>query len=244
MGAVANEPIHALIADDEPDTRDRIRRLLASHSDVVIVGEAARGPAAVTKIRSHAPDLVFLDAEIPDMNGFDVLAALGDHRPPAIVFVSRVDRHAIRAFDVCALDYLLAPFSDTRFCESMSRARRRIERERDRGGNTYLARIPIKSGGRTRWIDADAIDWIEAADYYAQLHVAGDTHLFRCSMAKLEEQLDPTRFVRIHRSAIVNIDRIRELRSDRDCRDLFVVLKDDTRIKVSRSHRRRLHALH
>lgn len=244
MPSAANARIHALIADHEPATRARIRELLATHPDVVVVGEASCAATAVDEIRTHAPDLVFITADTPTLSGFDVLAQLGRHRPPAIVFISCVERHAIRAFEVCALDYLLAPISDTRFSESMSRARHHIACEPAHRGTTHLARIPIKSGGRTTWIDAPSIDWIEAADYYAQLHVGGDTHLLRCSMTKLEGQLDPSRFVRIHRSAIVNIDRIRELRSDRDCRDLFVVLKDDTRIKVSRSHRRRLHALH
>lgn len=233
--------IRALIVDDEPLAREGIRILLASDPEVEVIGEAASGSAALATILERSPDLVFLDVQMPEMDGFEVLAALPRASTPAIVFVTAYDRYALRAFDVHALDYLLKPFDDRRFADALARAKASLERGEIARLRERLAslgadvdgRLAIKEGGRVVFLRADEIDWIEAADYYAEIHTRGGTFLHRESMASLERRLVGEGFLRIHRSTIVNRQRIRELRGgDRSAQ---VVLDDGTVLRVARA---------
>ncbi len=252
------ERIRTLVVDDEPVARAGMRRLLEADPDIEIAGEAGNGHAAVQAIRELRPDLLLLDVQMPELDGFEVLEAIGVDAAPVIVFVTAYDQFAIRAFEVRALDYLLKPFEDDRFATVMERAKRQVRRERDdqlvdrltsllaqyeagpsqprRQAEAGLARIMVKEGGRVFFQPVDEIDWIEAADYYARIHVGPTTHLVHESLSTLESQLDPSRFVRIHRSAIVNVARVRELRPDWRNRSV-VVLTDGSELPVSRSRR-------
>lgn len=241
--------LRVLIVDDEPLAREGVRLLLAGDPALEIVGEAGSGDAALAAIQALDPDLVFLDVQMPEMDGFQVLAALPADRTPAIVFVTAYDRYALRAFEVHALDYLLKPFDDRRFADALARAkaslgRGELERHRDRLralGAAVDDRLAIKDGGRVVFLRADEIDWIEAADYYAEIHTRGGTFLHRESMASLEKRLGCERFLRIHRSTIVNRRRIRELRGgDRSAQ---VVLDDGTVLRVARAQREKITAL-
>jgi two-component system, LytTR family, response regulator len=262
--------IRTLIVDDEPIARASIRVLLGGDPEIEVVGECSSGADAVTAITAHAPDLVFLDIEMPRMTGFDVLAEVGDRRRFAVVFVTAYDSYAIAAFDVQALDYVLKPFDDRRFRRAVERAKQRIrharlddlaggwvdvvsgaeparpvERRADRSSGPAadpVERIMIRDGVRTVFIALSEIDWIEAADYYVQLHVGARSYLHREPMRDLEARLDPRRFVRIHRSTIVAIDRIAELRSSAHG-DHCVRLRDGTDLKLSRARRGQLRAL-
>ncbi len=257
--------IRTLIVDDEPLARQNIRLLLEADPEVEIVGEAGDGAAAVRAIRKLSPDLVFLDVQMPELSGFDALERLDADKLPAIVFVTAFDRYALRAFDVHALDYLLKPFDDARFEKALRQAKSQIgQREisrlsqrllalledRDaqarpppaRRAASYLTRLLVKSSGRVFFLKTDDIDWVEAADYYIKLHVGRKSHLLRESMSELESKLDPEKFVRIHRSTIVNLDRVREMHP------LFggeyaVLLHDGTELKLSRSRREQLQKL-
>jgi two-component system LytT family response regulator len=256
--------IRTLVVDDEPVARAGMRRLLEADPDLEIIGEAGDGRAAAEAILSLRPDLLLLDVQMPEMDGFEVLEAVGVDAVHAVVFVTAYDRFAIRAFEVQALDYVLKPFDDERFACVIERAKRHVRRERDddlaaritallaryepEAGEepprsaqrrVGLARIMVKDGGRVFFLPAEEIDWIEAADYYARIHVGKTTHLVRESLASLEESLDRARFVRIHRSAIVNVDRIREMRPDWRNRST-VVLASGERLPVSRSRREAL----
>jgi two-component system LytT family response regulator len=248
------ETIRTLIVDDEPLAREGVRLLLASDPECEVVGEPGSGKEAVAAIRKLRPDLVFLDVQMPEMNGFDVLAALSREEVPHVVFVTAYDRYALRAFEVHALDYLLKPFDDERFQEALGRAKRHLKLTRvsrlserlidllgsvDRGGQTFLDRLPIKDAGRVVFLDLEEVEWIEAADYYVQLHTRDKAYLHRETMASLEARLDPKRFVRIHRSAIVNQRFVRELRP-KGQRDLVCVLASGASLKVARSHRDKL----
>jgi two-component system LytT family response regulator len=242
--------IRVLIVDDEPVARRRIRRLLREERDVEIVGEAGDGTSALATIRSLAPDLVFLDVQMPEMDGFDVVQALGAERMPVCIFVTAFDRYALRAFDVHALDYLLKPIDSPRLQRAVERARTRIAERRgarlDPGvlallkdlsaGRRFLTRFPVKTGGRLLVIELADVDWISAADNYVTLHVGGQQYLARETMNRLERELDPAHFVRIHRSTIVPIDRIKELVSDFHG-DFAVTLKDGTCVTLSRNYR-------
>jgi two-component system LytT family response regulator len=242
--------IRTLLVDDEPVARRRLRRLLRSERDVDIVGECADGATAVDTIRTVAPDLVLLDVQMPELDGFHVLQALGQAQLPDVIFVTAHDRYAVRAFEVHALDYLLKPVDADRLGKALERARARLT-ERQRGPvdprliallqdlaaeRRYLARIPVKSDGRVLVVDLADVDWIGAADNYVTLHAASREYLLRDTMGRLERELDPEQFVRIHRSAIVQLDRIRELVSDFHG-DFEVVLRDGTRLTLSRSYR-------
>jgi two-component system LytT family response regulator len=274
-----NQKLRVAIIDDEPLAREGIRLLLAGDPEVEVVAEAGSGFDAVSMLRRLRPDLVFLDVHMPEMNGFEVMAALAPDEVPAVIFVTAFDRYAIRAFEVHALDYLLKPFDDDRFFEAVRRAKDQLRlsrvsdlsqrlisllatyeakgaasearpsRPEAEGGEAagadaekYLTRIAIKDIGRVVFLSVEEIDWIEAADYYVQIHVGGRSYLHRESMNSLEGRLDPARFMRIHRSAIVNRDRVKELRSQ-GRRDLVVVLAGGAELKVARSHRDKLHAL-
>lgn len=259
------ERIRALVVDDEPIARAGMRRLMQSDPDLEIIGEAGDGAAAVHAIRALRPDLLLLDVQMPEMDGFEVLEAVGPDAVRAVVFVTAYDRFAIRAFEVQALDYVLKPFDDERFATVLERAKRYVRRERDddlasrltallqryephaagrdapigpqrRDG---LSRIMIRDGGRVFFLPIEEIDWIEAADYYARVHAGKTSHLVRESLASLEQSLDPACFVRIHRSAIVNVNRVREIRLDWRNRSM-VMLASGQQLPISRSRRDRL----
>ena len=225
--------IRALIVDDEALARSNIAALLQNDSEILIAGECASGYDAIDFVRKSRPDLMFLDVQMPECDGFEVLERLGSDAPQAVVFVTAYDRYAIKAFEVEALDYLLKPFDDERFFRVLARAKEVLRQPRREH------RMMVKSAGRAVFIRAAEIDWIEAADYYACLHVGGHTHLIRRSMSDLEREMDSRMFCRIHRSAIVNIERVRELRLE-DSGEYEVLLVDGTRLKLSRTYREQL----
>jgi two-component system LytT family response regulator len=253
--------IRALVVDDEPLARQNLRVLLAADPDVEIVAECGTGREALAAIASESPDLVFLDIQMPEMDGFEVLERLDARTAPAVVFVTAYDQYAIRAFEVRAIDYLLKPFDDGRFRKALEQAKDEIARrdasdlgrkllalleERDRADapsrpHPYLTRILVKTPTRVSFVPVGDVDWIEAAGAYVQLHVGARTHLLRETMTALEEKLDPDRFVRIHRSTIVNVGRVVELRPDA-YGDYLVALVDGTQLKMSRGRREHVEA--
>lgn len=229
--------IRTLIVDDEPLARSNLAALLRIDPEIEIVGECGSGVEALAGIRKAKPDLVFLDVQMPECDGFDVLELLGKDLPPAIVFVTAYDQYALRAFEAGALDYLLKPFDNTRFDRALDRAKQRITRSRDLPRK--LERLAIKCTGQVSFVKISDIDWIEAADYYACLHVGPRTHLLRRSMADLEQELDPAIFCRIHRSNIVNLDRVRGLKLGEDG-EYEVLLDHGVRLRLSRRYRKHL----
>jgi two-component system LytT family response regulator len=250
------EKIRTLIVDDEPLARRGIRAHLKEEKDIEIVAECGNGREAVSVIEQLAPDLVFLDVQMPELDGFGVLEALDAELPPAVIFVTAYDKYALRAFEVHALDYLLKPFDTERFTKALERARAQIGRkslsdlshrlqsliEDLRANQKYAERLVIKSAGRIFFLGVEEIDWVEAADNYVRLHVGRDTHLLRETMNSLERRLDPAQFLRIQRSTIVNVGRIKELHP------LFrgeyeVVLRDGTRLASGRGYRHKLQQL-
>lgn len=231
------QKIRTIIVDDEPLARSNLRVLLKSDATVEIVAECGSGVEAAEAIRHMRPDLLFLDVQMPECDGFDVLELLGPQLPSAIVFVTAYDQYALRAFEAGALDYLLKPFDNARFELALSRAKQKIEHGKDQPRR--FDRLTIKSAGQIAFISLSEIDWIEAADYYAALHIGTRTHLLRRSLADLEQDLDPSLFCRIHRSAIVNLDRIRGLRSNEDG-DYTVLLHNDATLRLSRRYRKQL----
>ena len=242
-----------LIVDDEPLARERVRRHLRDEPGVEIVGEAGNGREAVAVIEEKTPDLVFLDVQMPEMNGFDVLKALEENQIPAIVFTTAYDKYAIQAFEFHALDYLLKPFSRERFSRAVRHAREQLENSRQSGSiderlvsllenlkaKKYLERIVVKTSGRVFFIKTEEIDWIEAAGNYLKLHVGRDAHLIRETMQSIEAKLDPEKFFRIHRSTLVQIDRIKELHPLFGG-DYAVILRNGTELNLSRNYRERL----
>jgi two-component system, LytTR family, response regulator len=251
--------LRALIADDEPLARARIEDLLGREADVEIVGQVEDGVEAVEKIRSLRPDLVFLDIQMPGKTGLEVVSEIGAESMPATIFVTAYDQHAPKAFEVAAVDYLVKPFDDERFAQALGRVR---ERMRLRGveemtrrllaamglpaaatpplhrGAAAVARIPVESRGQTRFVDVGDIDYITASGPYAELHVGGATHLIRERMQALEEGLDSDRFFRIHRSAIVQLDRIESLRRREG--EVVVQLRGGVELPVARNRREEL----
>ena len=242
--------IRTLIVDDEPIARARVLALLGEEPDIEVVGECWSGAQAVAAITEKSPDLIFLDVQMPEMNGFDVAHALGADRMPAVVFVTAFDQYALRAFEVHALDYLLKPFSAQRFKSALSHARQQLaQRQATTLGRQLLDILPdiprreppmdrlvVKSSGRVYFVRTADIDWCEAAGNYICLHVGAQSHLIRETMNRLESQLDTRQFVRIHRSTIVNVDRIQELRSSFNGEHV-VALGDGTRLTLSRGYR-------
>ncbi|HYZ88526.1 MAG TPA: LytTR family DNA-binding domain-containing protein [Myxococcales bacterium] len=245
--------LRVLVADDEAPARRVLSRLLRAHDDVRVVAECADGLGAVERIRAERPQLVFLDVKMPELDGFEVIELIGVEAMPPVVFVTAFDAFATRAFEVHALDYLVKPFSDARFEFTLARARRRLAemdaprlaaelralldaRPRAPGGPASLARFLVKLGNRTSVIAAAEVDWIEAQDYYVTLHAGGACHLHRQTIRSLERELDPLAFVRIERSAIVNLARVREVHRRRDGR-WTVLLADGTELPVSRRRR-------
>jgi len=242
-----NEPIRVLIVDDEPLARQAVRQLLANDPEVVVVGECS-GANGAAVVESTKPDLLFLDVQMPEVDGFDLLELIGIGNAPQVVFVTAYSEHALRAFEVHAVDYLLKPLADHRFELALSRAKEQVRLRR--GGEPAAAglgallrehsrqtrRILVRDRERTLVLEAEAIDWIEAADYYAMIHSGGRSHLLRETMNELEQRLDPVRFFRVHRSAIINLERVREIvplfRGDRT-----LVLADGTQVRLSRTRR-------
>jgi two-component system LytT family response regulator len=228
-------PIRIVIVDDEPLARTSLIALLARDPETEVVGECGSGPEAIEKIRALRPELVFLDVQMPGCDGFDVLEQLGAATPRAVVFVTAYDQYALKAFEAEALDYLLKPFDDARFHRVLERAKASV---RDRKQHS---RLMIKSAGRVTILKTEEIDWIEAADYYACLHVAGKKHLIRRSLAELEEELEPLLFCRIHRSTIVNLERVAGMQLDANG-EYEVLLRDGSHLRLSRTYREMLQA--
>ncbi len=245
--------IRTLIVDDEPLARQRVRNLLESEPDIEIVGERANGEEAVKAVLDDKPDLLFLDVQMPLLDGFGVLEAIAPEPPPAVIFITAHDRHALKAFEFHALDYLLKPFDRPRFQKALDRARTQLRRHSGvdvsqrllalladvRETRPPVERLVVKSGGKVSFVRTDEIDWIEAAGNYLRLHVGSDMHLLRETMSSLEARLDPRSFVRIHRSTIVNIERIRELQPSFHG-DYVVSLHDGTELTLSRGCRDKL----
>jgi two-component system LytT family response regulator len=235
------------IVDDEPPARKTIRLLARRDPEVTVVAECRNGEEALDAVREQKPDILFLDIQMPRLDGFDVLELLGEDAPPAIVFVTAYDQYAIRAFEVHAVDYLLKPFTDERFDKALARAKDLVRRSDGGATREKLARLTashraftqrfmVRTAGRIVFLKAEEVDWIEAADYYARLHAGANSYLIRESMNDLEATLDPASFVRIHRSTIVNLDRVREMRP-LFRGELVVVLSDGTQLRMSRSRR-------
>ena len=223
--------------DDEALARSSVAVLLRRDPEIEIVAECGSGNEAVEQIRKLKPDLLFLDVQMPECDCFDVLELLGHDQPCAIVFVTAYDQYALRAFEAGALDYLLKPYDDARFERALARAKQTLIRNRQ--APKKIERLAIKSAGQIAFVKLAEIDWIEAADYYACLHIGSKTHLLRRSMAELEQSLDPNVFVRIHRSAIVNLERVRGLRVAEDG-EYDVLLEDGTKLRLSRRYRKEL----
>ena len=251
--------LSALIVDDEPLARRTIHLLLKEDTDIGRIAECPDGIKAAKAIQNQHPDLLFLDIQMPGMTGFEVLEQIGADHMPVTVFVTAYDRYAIKAFEVHALDYLLKPFDDERFREALRRAkdyiegkhiqemtarlvslletRSRPESQTDhRPGGRHQTRFSIKSSGRVYFVDAKTIDWIEAAGNYVQLHTGKEVHLVHESMSDLQSKLDPQRFARVHRSTIVNLERIKELRP-LFYGDYCIVLRDGTKLTLSRTYK-------
>jgi two-component system, LytTR family, response regulator len=250
--------MRVLIVDDEPLARSRLRRLVEARPDLALVGESPDGERAVEDIRNLRPDLVLLDIEMPERNGFEVIEEIGPENMPAVIFITAFDDYAIQAFEVHALDYLMKPFDDERFVRAVARARERLRHDRtgrigDRlammlsemgsvemeeppDGRKHLERVTIRSAGRVQFVRVQEIDWIEGSGVYVKLHTAAKSYLLRETLNNLEAQLDPTSFVRIHRSTIVNVERIVELRPHLHG-EYYVFLQDGTELKLSRRYR-------
>lgn len=242
-----------LVVDDEPLARERLRTLLGDEPGMQVVGEAGDAAGAVEAIGRDSPDLVFLDVQMGNSSGFDVIDAVGPNRMPLVIFVTAYDKYALKAFDVHALDYLLKPFDRDRFRQALGRVRPQLERrsagdlERRlraivddlRPASTRVDRFVVKSSGRVFFVRADEIDWIEAAGNYVKLHVGADSHLLRETMNAIEAKLDPEAFFRIHRCHIVNVERIRELQPWFNG-EYVVFLKNGTRLTLSRGYREKL----
>lgn len=252
--------IRALIVDDERLARETLRLLLGEKDQIDIVGECKNGIEAVDAIQNLAPDLVFLDIQMPEMNGFEVIKSVGPEKMPVVIFVTAYDQYALRAFEARALDYLLKPFDDERFEQALARAVERIherqvgelstklvdlisnkaetgsaQKEKDSSATEYLERIMIKERGSLYFIKVDEIEWIEAAGDYVSIHAAQKTHLLRETMSGLMKKLNPRQFVRVHRSSIVKVDSIKELKPYFHG-DYIILLKNGKELKLSRRY--------
>jgi len=248
--------IRAVIVDDEKPARTRLLNLLERRSDIEVVGVARDGREAVALVRSRTPDLLFLDIHMPELDGFGVLREIAPARVPVTIFVTAHDQYAVRAFEAHALDYLLKPFSDERFEAALAHARESLKQVTrtqwmsrisglldDEGAVDQhtgpLERIVLKNGGRVTFLEVKDLDWIDAAGVYLHLHIGDKMHLYRSSLAAFLQRLDPQRFVRVHRSTVVNTDRIRELRP-RGHGDFTIVLHDGRELTLSRAYRSQL----
>ena len=229
--------IRAMVVDDEPVARSNLRVLLGRDAEVELVGECGSGREAVEEIQKKKPELVFLDVQMPEWDGFDVLERLGASAPPALVFVTAYDQYALQAFEAGALDYLLKPFTNARFEMALARAKERVSL--GRGMVRKEERLAIKTGSTVLFLNVAEIDWVEAADYYVCLHVGRRTHMLRRSMSEVQEEWAGSGFCRIHRSAIVNLERVRGLENSAGG-GVEVALNDGTRLPLSRRYRREL----
>lgn len=250
------EKFRALIVDDEPLAREGIRLHLEGERDFEVVGECGDGEDALRAVRELRPDVVFLDIQMPGMDGFGVLEGMHDGGMPEVVFVTAYDQFALQAFEAHALDYLLKPFDEDRFRKALDRVRNQLRGQKRRDIDTriadlladvrhkprYLERLVVRSGGRILILRVEDVDWIEAAANYVKLHVGSRVYLLRETMNRLEEKLDAARFIRIHRSTIVRIDRIKELEPLFQG-DYLVILQDGARLTSSRSYRDKLQEL-
>jgi two-component system LytT family response regulator len=259
----AAKRIRVVVVEDEPLARSGICRLLAQDDSLAVVAECATGREAVKAIMNHEPDLVFLDIQMPDLDGFEVLRAIGAERMPRVIFATAFDKFATRAFDVSAVDYLLKPFDDERFLLALKRAKAAIDGEQERAlaarfqvlldllgergeavvegakGAAPTTRLVVKNQGKTVMLRIEDIDWIEADDYHVIVHSLGRSYQMREALSSLEARLDPTRFFRAHRSALVNLDRIRELQPSFNGEHVLI-LADGSRTLLTRSRRIRL----
>lgn len=247
--------IKALIVDDEPPGRSRVRHLLSAAADIEVIDEAENGLQAVDKIEALQPDLVFLDVQMPGLDGFGVVDRVGPERMPVTVFITAFDEFAVRAFDAHALDYLLKPFEAERFERALDRVRGQLALRRRDGlerkleallgdlgdGERYLRRFLVRVGTRVTFVDAEHVDWIGAEGNYLRLHVGPQTHLVRDTLTNAEARLDPRRFIRIHRSTIVNLKRVRAVESLFQG-EYLVILQDGTKLNSSGSYREQLEA--
>ena len=245
--------IRTLIVDDEQLARERLHTLLKDDPDIQIIGESSTGKEAIEAISSESPDLLFLDVQMPEGNGFEVLESVDFHKMPIVVFVTAYDQYAIRAFDVHALDYLLKPFDQARFEKTLLRAKSEVVLrnstnvdqkllsllEHIESNKKHMDRILVKSSGRVFFLRFDEIDWIESAGNYVKLHVGNESHLLRETMTQMERKLDTGKFVRIHRTTIVNIDRIKELQPWFNG-DYVVLLLNGEKLTASRGYKKRL----
>lgn len=225
--------ISTLIVDDEPWARKTLRLLLERDPEIAIAAECASGEEALQAIAEHRPDLVFLDVQMAGLDGFGVVEELGAHAP-AIVFCTAYDQYALKAFDVSAIDYLLKPFDDQRFHRALERAKQSI-----RSQSPSRNRLVVRGAGRIAFVNIAEIDWIEASDYCVTLHVAGREHVLRKSLDKLDQELSAQGFCRVHRSAIVNLARVQEIRNDATGGE-EIVLRDNSRIRLSKTYRETL----
>ena len=240
--------LRVIVVDDEPPARARLRRFLKALPDVELVAECGDGASAVQAIESNSPDLVLLDVQMPELDGFEVLRALDMPRLPAVIFVTAYDKYAVRAFEVHALDYVVKPVEGERLGEALEHARRRITEHRSatagladllrelKSDRAYLTRLPVRSEGKIKVIELADVDWLSAADNYVTLHAGGREYLVRDTIAAIERRLDPKSFVRVHRSTIVRLNRIAELMPDAHG-DFVIRLKDGTRLDMSRTYR-------
>jgi len=265
VAPLAGARVRVIIVDDEPTARRGVRLLLERDGSVDIVGEAASGPEAIDLIHRENPDLAFLDVQMPGGDGFEVLAKLDPAATPVVIFVTAYDEHALRAFEVSAVDYLLKPYDDARLNAALLRGKDEVRRRKTDSVNSRLTqlldylqqngaraesakpdapndRILLRSSGEIFFLKAEEIDWIEADGDYMKFHVAGRTHLMRETMARLEARLEPQRFIRIHRLTIVNLDRLRKL-SPSFAGEYVVVLSDGTKLKLSRGYHERIAAV-
>jgi len=245
--------IRALIVDDEPLARKRIKSLLAHESSVDVIGECSDGHKAVTSINELTPDLVFLDVQMPAMDGFEVIKTIGPERMPTVIFVTAYDQYALKAFEVNAIDYLLKPFDRRRFQKTMERAKAMIRGLQNGNVNNQLLsllddlrreqempdRFIIKNGGRVVFLRIEEIDWMRVVGNYVRLQAGAEFHLMRETMNGMEAKLSPDKFMRIHRSTIVNIDRVKEVQPWAKG-EYVVIMRDGTRLIMSRRYRERL----
>jgi two-component system LytT family response regulator len=239
--------LRALVIDDEPPARKKLIMLLRDEPDLEVVGQASNGIEAVAAIEEHRPDVIFLDIQMPGMNGFEVLEALEGENLPLVVFVTAYDQHAVKAFEVHAADYLLKPFDRSRLHSCLERLRsghrlvnaRLAELLSEFRSRDYLSRVIVKSRGRVIFLKIEEVDWIETAANYVELHSGKQSFLLRETLSALETRLDPRHFARVHRTTIVNIDRIQELQPWSHS-DFIVLLKDGTKLRMSRRYRENL----
>lgn len=246
--------IRTLIVDDEPWARTRLAALLRDEEDFTIVQSAASAAEAIDAIRALAPDVVFLDVQMPEQNGFAVIDAIGADAMPLVVFATAYEQHAVRAFDAQALDYLLKPFDEERFARTLDRVRYELSdlqgaraslqqlMQARQGERRYLQRVAVSSAGRVLFVKTAEIDWLESEGNYVMLHVGPKRHLLRESLSAMAEKLDPQQFVRLHRCAIVNVERIREL-SPWSRGEQAIVLHDGTQLTIGRTFRPQLMAV-